>query len=186
MRPRHQEGAVEKRGNSWVLRYHEDRNINGIVKRVRAQQRIAAASRYRTEHEVRRGCAERISDILGHVNAQSGSAEDAAMTLALFIEHRYFAHCEFRVGQPSSNALHLEQSTLDGYRNGIYRVHVQNSPIAALDVRKVTPQDGVGVYDWPSATSLPQHTPSSSELCSRSIHVRRSREPARVQSARRV
>lgn len=125
-----------------MLRYHEDRNVNGVVKRVRAQQAIARASEYRTEHEVRRACAAKIAELLGNVNRQDGRTAFAAMSFGQFVEQRYFKHCDFRVGQPSSNSLHMEQSTLDGYRD-IFRVHVKESPLAALDVRKTTPKDGI-------------------------------------------
>ena len=36
MRPRHQRGQIARRGPNWVLRFHEDRLVDGAVKRVRA------------------------------------------------------------------------------------------------------------------------------------------------------
>ena len=46
MRPRFQSGQICKRGEYWCLRYHEDRMVNGAVKRVRTIQHLAPYAEY--------------------------------------------------------------------------------------------------------------------------------------------
>jgi hypothetical protein len=106
MRPRHQLGQVCKSGSNWVLRYHEDRIVNGQVKRVGTKKALAPIAAYRTERHVRAVLADKINGILRTVNAQNGGEASAAMTLGEFIEHSYFPRLEFRLAVPSGNELH--------------------------------------------------------------------------------
>jgi hypothetical protein len=76
MRPRRQDGQIEKRGANWFLRYHEDVMTNGVIKRMRKREPLAPAAEHRSEHEVRAKYAARIAEILGTVNRQSGRCVD--------------------------------------------------------------------------------------------------------------
>jgi hypothetical protein len=59
---------LEQRGVHWVLRYREDVMQNGVIKRMRKLEPLAAVGDHRSEHEVRAKYATRIAEILGKVN----------------------------------------------------------------------------------------------------------------------
>lgn len=150
MRPRHQAGQVCKRGSKWVLRYHEDRIVDGHVKRVRTRKVLADGAEYKTDRDVRKALADKISAILGTVNTQNGSEVTASVTLGEFIEQRYFPRLDVRLAVPSGNELHIEPSTVKGYRD-IWKVHVEKSPIVKIRLREFTSRDGQRFLE-----SLPQ------------------------------
>jgi integrase len=152
MRPRRQEGTIDKRGPNWVLRYYEDRPTDdGKVKRVRTQTTLASVKDYRTENEVRVALADKIANTLRAVNKQDGSIEGASMTVGQFIEHVYFPRLEWRLNVPADNALHLEPSTLDGYKD-IWKQYVKDSPFAKIGLREFSAADGRHFLE-----ALPQH-----------------------------
>jgi len=158
MRPRRQEGQIEKRGQYWVLRFHRDEMKEGTVKRMRVREPLASAGDHRSEHEVREKYAARIAELLGTVNAQDGSAATASMTLGEFIERLYFPRLEFRMSVDANNALHIEPSTVEGYRD-IWNVHVKNSQAAKTGLREFSPRDGQRFME-----TLPQYLSHQTHL----------------------
>jgi integrase len=154
MRPRHQLGQIAKRGSNWVLRYHEDRIIDGKVKRVRTSQVLAPYSDYpfkvnKSNDQVRSALNSKISAILSGVNSARGSIE-GTLTLAEFIDQRYFPRLTERLAIPSGNELHIEPSTVKSYRD-IMKVHVRESAAAKVQIRNFTPKTGQQFLE-----SLPQ------------------------------
>lgn len=158
MRPRHQAGQVCKRGSHWVIRYHEDRIVDGATKRVRTIRPLAAVAEYKTERDVRVALADKIVAILNTVNARSGSAPSPSIALGEFIEHRYFLRLEHRLTIPHGNELHIEPSTVEGYRD-IWKVHVKDSPIVKIGLRDFTSRDGQRFLE-----SLPQNLSHQTHL----------------------
>lgn len=152
MRPRRQEGTIDKRGPNWVLRYYEDRaDDNGKVRRVRTQTTLASVKEYRTDIEVRIALADKIAGILRTVNGQDGSVASASMTVGQFIEHCYFPRLEWRLNVPAGNELHIEPSTVDGYKD-IWRQYIKDASVAKIGLREFSPRDGQHFLE-----ALPQH-----------------------------
>jgi len=158
VRPRHQAGQVCKRGSHWVIRYHEDRIVDGATKRVRTIRPLAAVAEYKTERDVRVALADKIVAILNTVNARSGSAPSPSISLGEFIEHRYFLRLEHRLTIPPGNELHIEPSTVEGYKD-IWKVHVKDSPIVKIALRDFTSRDGQRFLE-----SLPQNLSHQTHL----------------------
>jgi integrase len=136
MRPRRQAGQVFKRGKVWVLRYWEDQTRDGAPYRARVTKILGSTSEYRTQSDAENRAA--VLMVTAGVNVVSKSAPDSAMTLGDFIEHRYFPQLEGRLTQ--SGALHLEPSTLKGYRD-IWRFRVENDPVVKVRLRDFTAAD---------------------------------------------
>src|SRR5713101_2297448 len=95
MRPRQQQGQVTRRGSNWVLRYHEDRIVDGQVKRVRTIKVVAPYCDFPKKtnmynEEARAFFHKKITAILSGVNSQSSGTVDATLTVGEFIEQRYF------------------------------------------------------------------------------------------------
>lgn len=145
MRPRLQQGQILKHGSNWVLRFREERVINGLTKRVRSAEILAPFSDFPERPtpaiiaQVRERYAERIQKLLAPGNKDAAPAAGVC-TLAEFIQHNYFTRLEWRMNVPAPNELHIEPSTVKGYRH-IYKKHVQGKPIAGLKLRNVTPRD---------------------------------------------
>jgi integrase len=165
MRPRYQQGQICKRGSNWVLRYHEDRIVDGKVKRVRTVKALATYSQYpfrETEADIsrlRRILEDKIKEILVPVNRQnSGNGADETLTLGEFIEQRYFPRLEQRLQIPAGNELHIEPSTVWNYGHN-YRVHVKDSPFAKVRLRDFTAREGQQFLE-----SLPQHLSHQTHL----------------------
>jgi integrase len=162
MRPRRQQGQICKRGTNWMLRFHEDRIVNGAVKRVRTMRVLAAYSDYPLKvnqtniNEVRSKLQQQIVAILAGVNEQS-SCENT-LTLAEFIVRRYFTRLDQRLLIPAGNALHIEPSTIDSYRD-IWKVHVEKHPVASIQIRNFTAKDGQQFLE-----SLPQQLSHKTHL----------------------
>jgi integrase len=163
MRPRHQRGQVLKRGLNWVLRYHEDRmSPGGQVKRVRTLTPLAPYSEYPykgTEADIERlreKFHDKITAILASVNRENTAA--GTLTLGEFIEHSYFPRLDWRLSVPAGNELHIEPSTVKGYKD-IWEVHVKSKPIAKIRVRDFTSRDGQRFLE-----SLPQHLSHQTHL----------------------
>lgn len=152
MRPRHQQGQIQHKGNNWILKYYEDRIVEGKVKRVRAQEHLApyAAYPYRDDTDrVRRELAPRIKTVLQAVNGATGNAGlDSTMPLADYVELRYFPRLNQRI--QLSGALHIEPSTVEGYRD-IFKNHVREKLICKTAVRDFDTRYGQGFLE-----SLPQ------------------------------
>lgn len=143
MRPRYQQGQIMRDGQSWVLRYYEDRLDNGQRRRVRTKRVLCSY----TEHPLRgtdadleflrKKFANEIATYLAPEN-KNHAITMGAITLGQFIEHSYWPRCEERFAIPAGNELHLERSTIKGYRD-IYRQHIEPSPIAKLKLQDFTP-----------------------------------------------
>jgi integrase len=80
------------------------------------------------------------------------------MTLGEFIERTYFPRLEFRLSVDANNALHIEPSTVERYRD-IWNVHVKNSPVAKVGLREFTPRNGQRFVEL-----LPQHLSHKTHL----------------------
>lgn len=173
MRPRHQEGQIARRGPNWVLRYYENRAINGTTKRVRTTSILAPYEQYPyrlephenstpdqlinptadAEKRLRRELAERIQSILNPVNRTGSTGTlGSLLTLGQFIESSYWPRLEWRQQQPGGNEFHIERSTIEGYKD-IFKAHIEEAPETKLALR-----------DWNQRTaqrfmeSLPQQT----------------------------
>ena len=131
MRPRHQTGTITKKGKWWVLRYYEDRVEGGVLKRVRTSQPIAPRSAYRLKSDVKPLADELFNKMA--VNTSSGSRIDGALTVAEFVEQRYLQHLDQRL--QLSGELHLEPSTVKGYRD-IWKFRGANSSVAKIRLRE--------------------------------------------------
>jgi hypothetical protein len=155
MRPRHQQGQICLRGSNWVLRYHEDRIVDGRVKRVRTMKVLAPYSAYpykisETNSQLRSVLGEKITTILSTVNGRGGTNADSTLTLGEFIEHRYFPRLDQRLKMPAGNELHIEPSTVKGYKD-IWKVHLQEKPAAKIRLRDFNAKTGQQFLE-----SLPQ------------------------------
>jgi integrase len=163
MRPRHQTGQIRKRGSNWILRYYEDRIESGQIKRVRTTKVLAPYSEYpykeSDEKRLRRELEDKIRNILVSVNGQNGGRNaNGTLTLAEFIERSYFPRLDWRLQQPAGNELHIEPSTIKGYKD-IWKVHVQTSAFGSKRLRDFTARDGQQFLE-----SLPQELSHQTHL----------------------
>jgi len=162
MRPRFQQGQITKRGPNWVLRYHEDRNIDGVVKRVRTIKVLGSYSQHPLKEtqttQVRALFNDKINAILATVNTQSSNPADGTLTVGEFIEQRYFPRLDQRLQMPAGNELHIEPSTVKGYQD-IWKIHVKNNPVAKIQLRNFTPKNGQQFLE-----SLPQNLSHQTHL----------------------
>ena len=166
MRPKFQQGEITHKGANWVLRYHEDRKIDGTIKRVRTTAFLAPWDSYPLESneknraELRNRFKDKIDRILAPINggtpASAGSI--AAATVGDFIQHSYFPRLEVRLQIPAGNELHIEPSTVDSYKD-IFNNHVKNSPVAKIRLRDFTTRDGQRFLE-----SLPQQLSHQTHL----------------------
>ncbi len=146
MRARNQEGQVAHKGPNWVLRVYEDRVVDGKVQRVRVPHILCRYSDHPlkgTEKDLeflRNKFADKIASLLNPVNKEH-AITTGAITLGAFIEQSYWSRCEFRVNTPAGNELHMEPSTVEGYRD-IYKRHIRPTPIAKMKLADFTPRDG--------------------------------------------
>jgi integrase len=133
-RPRYQKGSVIQRNGQWVLRYYEDRLVDGKTVRVRASKNIAAVDKdCRTETQARALADAELSK--ASVNVGTTKNSDGSLTLAEFVDTRYFLHLDQRLQM--TGEFHLEPSTLKGYRD-IWKFRVKNTAIASVRVRDFT------------------------------------------------
>jgi integrase len=164
MRPRYQQGQIYKSGSYWVLRYHEDRFENGTVKRVRTKTSLAPYSEYpykqdqKSLERLRRELNEKINPILARINGRTSLNPDSTLTLAEFIKQRYFSRLDQRLQMPAGNELHIEPSTVKGYKD-IWKVHVQDNLVAKVQLRHFTAKVGQQFLE-----SLPQHLSHQTHL----------------------
>jgi integrase len=129
MRPRHQQGSIVKVNGQWLVRFYEDRVEDGNAKRVRAARPLAPVNNtYRVKAHVR----SLADEVMRQVNCNVATQLDGTLTLAEFVDQRYFPHLEQRLKM--TGELHLEPSTLQGYRD-IWNLHGKNSNIASVRVR---------------------------------------------------
>lgn len=147
-RPRFQKGQVTVRGEWWVLRYRDYANGGK-----RESCRLALVADHpdirpteTAKAELR--FADQITKYLAPVN--QGHVVSSGLTVGEFIEKSYFPRLEWRKQVPDGNELHIEPSTVDGYKD-IWKVHVKNNPAAKLKLREFKPRDGQRFLD-----SIPQ------------------------------
>jgi integrase len=154
-RPRFQQGQILHDGPNWVLRYHEDRFVAGARKRVRTKTVLAPYSEYPYRgtpadiEKLRSLFQDRIQKILAPVNCGDNQFRQT-LTLGAFIEQSYFPRLDWRLNQPAGNELHIEPSTIKGYKD-IWKAHVQNSPESKVALRDFTSRTGQRFLE-----SLPQ------------------------------
>jgi integrase len=154
MRPRHQQGQITRRGQNWVLRYHEDRIVDGKVKRVRTMKVLAPYAEYpfkvnKSNDQIRAALTAKIAAILSTVNGNV-SAIEGTLTVGAFIALHYFPRLEQRLAIPAGNELHIEPSTVKGYRD-ILKVHIADKPVSKIQLRHFTAKSGQHFLE-----SLPQ------------------------------
>jgi integrase len=136
--------------------------VGGKVKRVRASVALAPYSEYPykgTEADLerlRQKFHEKITSVLVSVNRENAVA--GTQTLGEFIERSYFPRLDWRLSVPAGNELHIEPSTVKGYKD-IWEAHVKNKPIATIRVRDFTTRDGQRFLE-----SLPQHLSHQTHL----------------------
>jgi integrase len=139
MRPKYQEGSIQRRGNQWVLKFYEDRG-NGI--RVRVIRPLARWDNhpFRTplsstdEKFLREKLADKISQYLSPVN-EGRVSQGAVLSLSEFIEKSFFPRLEWRRSQPDGTEFHIEPSTIKGYHD-IFDKHIKDRPEARLALRQ--------------------------------------------------
>jgi integrase len=164
MRPRYQQGQILKSGSNWVLRYHEDRLVNGAVKRVRTKVSLAPYSEYpykqddKSFERLRRELSEKINPILTRINGRTSQSVDSTLTVGEFIEQRYFPRLDQRLQMSAGIELHIEPSTVKGYKD-IWKVHVQNNQVAKIQLRHFTTRTGQEFLE-----SLPQQLSHKTHL----------------------
>jgi integrase len=150
MRPRLQAGQVVLRGDKWVLRYRAE-SSNGTRQKVSHNLANAVDHpdlRPTDVTKARARFADRIAKHLAPVN--QGHAAVSGSTLGDFIEQAYFARLVWRQTVPAGNELHIEPSTINGYRD-IFKVHVKNNAAAKISLGAFKPRDGQRFLD-----SIPQ------------------------------
>src|SRR6266436_9118040 len=127
MRPRHQTGSIVRRGGMWVLRFYEDRIEKGQVKRVRRSQNLAPVGNAYSNKSQVKPLAEKI--LARYASSEARGQIDGTLTLAEFVETRYFPHIDQRTQM--SGEFHLEPSTVKGYRD-IWKFHGKGNPIGTI------------------------------------------------------
>jgi len=154
VRPRHQTGQIRRRGSNWILRYYEDRLEDGKITRVRTTKVLAPYEQYpyrqSDEARLRRELESQIRALLDPVNRNGANRAEGTVTLGEFIEQRYFPRLTQRLQMPAGNELHIEPSTVKGYKD-IWKVHVQQNPVAMVQLRYFTAKNGQEFLE-----SLPQ------------------------------
>lgn len=147
MRPRNQQGQIVRDGSSWVLRFYEDRALpNGKTQRVRTKKVLCQYALHPLRGTssdlefLRARYADKIAQWLAPVNA-GHAITVGSINLAHFVEQSYWPRCQWRVTTPAGNELHMEQSTLQGYRD-LYRRHIQSASIAKIKLADFTPRVG--------------------------------------------
>ena len=146
MRARNQEGQIVRKGPNWVLRVYEDRATDGQVRRVRVPKIICRYSDHPLKGTandlefLRKKYADKIAEFLVPVNKEH-AITTGSITIGAFIEQSYWPRCEWRVSTPAGNELHMERSTVDGYRD-IYKKHIQGSTIGKVKLGQFAPRDG--------------------------------------------
>lgn len=146
MRPRSQQGQIARDGLNWVFRFYEDRLVHGELKRVRTKKVLCQYAQHplkgsETDLEfLRKKFGDKISEWLGPVNA-GHAITSGSIRLGDFIEQSYWPRCEFRVKTPAGNELHMEQSTVYGYKD-IFNKHIKTSAIAKMRMADFIPRDG--------------------------------------------
>lgn len=155
MRPRFQHGQIMHKGPNWVLRFWEDRNDDGVIKRVRTTAALAPYAQYPLrgtstdlEH-LRELFQEKIAALLAPGNSEHPTVK-SMLTLGEFIENSYFPRLRWRLEQPAGNELHIEPSTIEGYQY-IWDVRVKNDAVAKIPLRSFTTRDAQRYIE-----SLPQ------------------------------
>ena len=144
-RPRYQRGQICHKGSFWVLRYHEDREEDGITKRVRTTSPLALYSDYPykgTEADLNRlrdMFQDKIASILAPLNREAPIAK-SGFTLGQFIEQSYFPRLDYRLTVAADNELHIEPSTVKGYKD-IWESHVKDNGISKIPIRIFTARD---------------------------------------------
>ena len=179
MRPRLQQGQILKHGSNWVLRFREERTVDGVIKRVRSAEILAPFSDFPERPtpaiiaQVRERYAERIQKLLAPGNKDTAPAAGVC-TLAEFIQHNYFTRLEWRMNVPAPNELHIEPSTIKSYRD-IFKLHVLPRPISALKLRNVTPRDAQRFLESLDQNLSPTRLTCGSRTSSRASSHGRSR-----------
>ncbi len=146
MRARNQEGQIAHKGPNWVLRVYEDRVQDGKTVRVRVPHILCRFSDHPlkgTEKDLqflREKFSDKIACLLNPVNKEH-AIKTGAITLGVFIEQSYWSRCTFRVNTPAGNELHMEPSTVEGYRD-IYKRHIQPAAVAKMKLADFIPRDG--------------------------------------------
>jgi integrase len=162
MRPRRQKGQIRKQGSNWELRYHEDRIVDGKVKRVRASTPLASYAEYPYKgtdadlERLREKFHDKITSILTSVNRENAVA--GTLTLGEFIERSYFPRLDWRLNVSAGNELHIEPSTVKGYKD-IWEVHIRGKAISKSRMRDFTTRDGQRFLE-----SLPQNLSHQTHL----------------------
>lgn len=139
MRSRTQQGQIKKHGNQWILVFYEDQVRGDITERVRTYEVLAPYSAYpykvsdSTLSRLRVELADRIKPILARINGTSAAFDG---TLEEFIEQSYYKRLDWRLKVPSGNELHIEPSTVKGYKD-IFKNHVQKHPVARIKMRAI-------------------------------------------------
>jgi integrase len=149
MRPRLQSGQVILRSGKWVLRYRTD--SNGTRQKVSHELANAADHpdlRPTDVTKARARFADKIAKHLAPIN--QGHTNVGGSTLGDFIEQSYFARLAWRLTVPAGNELHIEPSTINGYRD-IFKVHVKDNPAAKMPLGQFKPRDAQRFLD-----SIPQ------------------------------
>jgi integrase len=103
-----------------------------------------------TNSQLRSVLSEKINMILSTVNGQGGTNADSTLTLGEFIEQRYFPRLDQRLKMPAGNELHIEPSTVKGYKD-IWKVHLQAKPAGKIRLRDFNAKTGQQFLE-----SLPQ------------------------------
>src|SRR5579863_1445996 len=126
-RPRRQEGQVKLHGQQWMLAFYKDVLIDGVLQRKRVQEFLAPYTLYpfRDPRQARKALADKIAAILRPVNANVANSLDGTLTVESFVKDRYFPRLDERL--QLEGALHIEPSTIKGYRD-IFNKHVSGKP----------------------------------------------------------
>jgi integrase len=146
-RPRYQQGQLQQRSGRWILKYWDDRVVDGTVQRIRTTKTLLTTKECPKETDARKEADK----FLRGINESQGSKPNSGLTLGEFIEQSYFPRLDKRLEIPAGNELHIEPSTVKGYKD-IWKVHVQNNPVAKIMLKDFTTKNGQIFLE-----SLPQH-----------------------------
>jgi integrase len=126
-----------------IFVFYENQFQGNEIKRVRTFRPLASYSQYPyepTDSNIRRlrtELAHKIKPILDAVN-QGGAG--ANLTLGEFIAQKYWPRLDWRLTVPADNELHIEPSTIKGYKD-IFKNHVEQHAFAKTPLETVTQRE---------------------------------------------
>lgn len=156
-----QRGQIQKYGVNWVLRYRAV--VDGKETRVREPLGPFSEHPFRrlddaSEQKLRILYEPKINQILHRINHGQTEAGSGNVTLQNFIEHSYFPRLDWRLTVDAKNDLHIEPSTVKGYKN-IFDKYINGKKVSEIKLSAFTAVDARRFIE-----GLPQHLTHTTHL----------------------